>query len=919
MVTGRGKPRGRFVPRRERRFRRSLMTMRQVCDRPRPGVVPGRGRACSPRELVGREQDLAIISAFVAGLAAQGGALLLSGEPGIGKSALLDAAETEAVTAGARVLRAAGAEFEDMSFGGLNQLLLPLRDALDQLDGWQRDALNFTLGFGAGPAPGRLVVSNAVLALLEQAGRDRPLLLVVDSLQWVDPDSARVLGSVARRLRGSGVGLIAAERTGASRLPALDLPGYDVRALAEDASARLLAARFPGLAPAVRRRIVAEAGGNALALLELPAGLSDSQRSGLGPLPTVLPLSGRLRALASARVAALPATAGYLLLLAVLEGTGDLSVLLAAAAGHCEISDLASAERVGLVRVDEAAGQVLLSHQVIRSAVLERSAPDDVRRAHLALAAQLRGQPERRAWHLAGAGIEPDGGVTSMPARVPRPRPDRGDADQERRLAAAAHLAVSVYGDLGAAEALLAQARRACPDPGRSAEIAVATALVLLHGDGDVAAAHRLLLRGLETAMPGGAGPLSASEVLEILVTVGRLSGRAGPWEAADPRTAGGRLDSDVGLLARGAEPAQIVQVASETVFADRLADCRQALRRIAGADAGGRVGTPAMQAGILLALEAYQTGQWDEAWRLAETAAALCASRGYQLLRRQAQTVLAFVAASRGDAGTAQALTDEITRWAAPRGIISLQAGAQHARVLQALAQSDFPAAYDHAIGISPAGNIPSGEPFPAWALLDLVEATLRTGRRGDADAHVRAARQAALPALSPRMALLCAAAMAMTATDDEAPALFDLALASEDAGQWPFDRARVHLLYGERLRRMRAVTTARVHLAAAHETFRRLGASPWASRAASELRAAGEVRQRADSYDYRVLTPQELQIATLAAAGLSNKEIGGRLFMSHRTVASHLYRMYPKLGITSRAALGRLLAQDEGVTAGS
>ena len=894
-------------------------------------IFPRRRRVRARRELVGRDRDLAVIRAFVDELPAHGGALLLSGEPGIGKSALLDGAEEVAAAAGLRVLRAAGAESEDVSYFGLNQLLYPLRGDLSRLDGPHRNALNVALGLRDGPAGDRLLVSNAALALLCQASADGPLLLIVDNLQWVDQASALVLGFIARRLRGSQVGLLAAERTRASFLSARDVPEYEVQPLGPDASARLAATRFPGLAPSVRRRIVAEARGNPLVLLELPDGLSAQQRSARAPLPAVLPLSGRLRALVSSRVSALPATAGYLLLLAVLEGTGDLSLLRAAAARQYEIGDLAHAERAGLVRVDKAARRVVFSPAPVRSVVLELSASSDVRRAHLALATQLRDQPERRAWHLAAA-IEPDGGVTGPPAQVPRPQQDCGTAGHARRLATAAYLAASIAGDLSAAEDLLADARRACPDPVPPAEIAFATAFVLLHGDGDVTIAYRLLAQGMETARDGGGGPLSRAEALEILATVCRLSGRAEHWEslerfiaasdsavtpgvraavsiALDPGAAPGRPGAELEALAHLAEPAEIVRIASASAFADGLPDCRHALRRAARMEPAGSVGPSAMQASILLALEAYQTGQWDEAWRLAETAAGWCARRGYQLLRKQAQVVLAFVAACRGDAEPARALADEVARWAAPRGITSLLAGAHYARVLAALAQSDFQTAYEQAAGIGPAGDIPSREPFTAWALLDLVEAALRTGRRGDAVAHVQAVRRAGLAAVSPRMALLSTAAMAMTAPDDEALALFDLALASEDANRWPFDRARVHLLAGERLRRARAVTAARAHLGAALDEFRRLGAPTWADRAEVALRATGQVRQRAERYGSQPLTPQELQIARLAAAGLSNKQIAGRLFMSHRTVGAHLYRIFPKLGITSRAALSGAL----------
>jgi DNA-binding CsgD family transcriptional regulator len=735
-------------------------------------LLPRRDDAHQPWELVGRDQELAVIRALVDGLAAHGRALLLSCEPGLGKSALLDVAEETAATAGIRVLRAAGAECEDVSFGGLNQLLLPLRGDLGALDERQRDALNVALGFSDGPAGDRLVVSNAVLALLLRAAADAPLLLIVDDLHWVDRASAQVLGFVARRLRGSRLGLIAAERTTASDLPARDLPhdldllghlglpGHEVGPLDDEAAALLVATRFPAVAAAVRQRIVTEARGNVLALLELTAALTDQQRAAVAALPAVLPLTARL-------------------------------------------------------------------------------------------AAQLRDQPQRRAWHLAG------------------------DVGQARRLATAAYLAASVIGDLAAAEALLADARRACPGE-MSAEIAFATAFVLLHGDGDVTAAHQLLLRGLETVGDGGTGPLGGEQALELLATVGRLSGRAEHWEA--------------------------------------LPEGRPALRLAARADSAGRAGLPALQAGILLALEAYQTGQWDEAWRLAESAADRCASGGWQLLRRQAQTVLALVAAGRGDAAGAQALADEVARWAAPRGLTSLLAGAHYAGALAALGQSDFQTAYQQAARIGVAVDIAARAPGAAWALLDLVEAALRTDRGDDAIAHVEAIRQAGLAAVSPRMALLCTAAMAMTAPDQEAPALFDRALATEGTGRWPFDRARVQLLYGERLRRGRAVSASRVHLSAALDEFRRLGAPTWADRAAVALRATGQVRQHPGRRDYQELTPQELEIARLAAAGLSNKQIGERLYMSHRTVGSHLYRIFPKLGVTSRAALSGALPRAAG-----
>ena len=703
------------------------------------GILPRGVR----KKLAGRDPVLAVIGTLTDRRPAHGGALLLTGEPGTAKSALLDTAEQLATTAGIRVLRAAGAEFEDASYFGLNQLLLALRDDLDRLDHPQRNALNVALGFSDGPAYDRLVVSNAALALLSQAAADRPLLLIVDDLQWVDQASALVLGFIARRLPVGRVGLIVAERAGGSRLQALDIPRYEMQ-----------------------------------------------------------------------------------------------------------------------------------------------------------------------------------------------PR----DADQARRLGTAAYQAASITGDLSAAEALLADAWRACPDLLPPAETALATAFVLLYGDGDFAAAHRVLLRCIQTARDDGPGSPGTQEALRLLVYVCRHSGNAEHWEslerfitttgsafpadmhaavrtALDTGAARGRLAEDIESLAHQTEPAEVVRIAEAAVFADRLPDCRQALRRVARPQPAARASTLAMQANIMLALEAFQTGRWDEAWQFAETAADRCASQGYQLLHQHAQIPLAWVSACRGDTETAQALADKITRWAASRGGRFELACASYAYVLTALARSDFQAAYDHATRISPVGEIPNRTSLAAWVAFDLIEAALRTDRRDDAAVHVQAVKKAGLAALSPRMALLSTAAMAMTAPDDEARALFDQALGSADAERWPFDRARVHLLFGERLRRMRTVTPARVHLGAALDEFRRLGAPTWADRAAKALRATGQVRQHPGQDAYQALTPQELEIARLAAAGLSNKQIGDRLFMSHRTVGSHLYRIFPKLGVTSRAALsGALPGPDEG-----
>jgi hypothetical protein len=374
-------------------------------------------------------------------------------------------------------------------------------------------------GFSHELACDRLVVSNAALVLLDLAAADRPLLVIIDDLQWMDPASARVLGFVARRLSGSRVGFLAAERTGVPGTVNLNMPRYDVLPLDAEASMRVVAARFPELSPGVRQRIVAEAQGNAVALLELPTALSDPQRAALAALPAVLPLNPRLRAQFTSQICELPASTGYLLLLAVLEGTGNLSLLRAAAAGQWEMADLAPAEQAGLVRVDQHTGKVVFRHPLLRSAVVELSAGNDVRRAHQALAAQLSDEPERLVWHLAGAAIEPDGEVASLLEQAAHQAQRRGavthavtalmraaqlsphDGERSRLLAEAACLSATVTGELPLVPRLLAEARRAALEPGaplgpeESLHATIAQACLMLNGTDDIDSVHRLLRR----------------------------------------------------------------------------------------------------------------------------------------------------------------------------------------------------------------------------------------------------------------------------------------------------------------------------------------------------------------------------------------------------------------------------------------
>jgi DNA-binding CsgD family transcriptional regulator len=314
----------------------------------------------------------------------------------------------------------------------------------------------------------------------------------------------------------------------------------------------------------------------------------------------------------------------------------------------------------------------------------------------------------------------------------------------------------------------------------------------------------------------------------------------------------------------------------------------------------------------MMLCMDDFMAGELDQAGQLSDEGLALCQSYGYGILAWTARWCQALIAAVRGDYATTRALADQMNQWAAPRQVRTVQRYSFHANGLAALGRGDYEEAYDQLTAITPAGSLASHIPLALWVSMDLVEAAVRTNRRTEAAAHVAALRRANIAAISPRCALIEAGSAAIAAPAAEAAALFDKALAVPGADRWQFDFARVQLAYGERLRRARAVTRARKHLTAALETFERLGARPWAARTQSELRAIGLGTQPTYGFGIASLTPREREIARLAAIGLTNKQIGERLYLNHRTVASHLYQIFPKLGITSRAALHAALGSE-------
>jgi DNA-binding CsgD family transcriptional regulator len=960
-----------------------LITQREDGDSPAPSIGPGLqaplpdGGGQPPRTeldggLIGRPVELHTLQSFLADAGVRGASLLISGEPGVGKTALLEAAEARADALGYKVVRAGGAEFEaDVSFATLNQLLGPFLALMPQLEPEHWEALGAAISLGGGHVTDPTLVATATLALLRQAAAHQPLLLVVDDLPWLDKASARVLAFVARRVTHSPIGFLGAARTGEAGLfDEVDFPRLTVPPLQDAAADTLLQRTLPALSGRVRRRILDEARGNPLALLELPAALGDLRNPQSFTHPDVLPLTERLQAVFAVRVAALPTETSELLLLAALDGTGDLRVLANTDSqqdGRDSLEALGPAERERLVFVDPTSRRLQFRHPLTRSAVVGLATDAERRRAHTILAGRLVDDPERRVWQLAAAALGADETVAALLEEVAQLAVDRGDpvgavaalvraadlsperTNKFRRMARAAYLGANVTGDLGMAPQLLDESVLE-QDPAASLMMTLAAVAQLLNQDGALDTTYRLLVNAIDMHIgPFRADDQILAEVLHTLLLICYFDGRPELWEPFDTamarldpepppdlhlvsatlrdpaRTAEAaleELDAAIARLNREQDPAHIRRVGIAAVFVDRVGGCREALWRVvADGRAGGAI-TSSIDALFLLGNDDYFTGAWDEVDEVTSEGLRLCEELGYKMLEWPGRFLRGLVAAARGDDATVQSMSDRMAAWAFPRRVGSVQAYIAQIDCQAALARGDYDAAYRHASRVSPAGELASHSPLALWQILDLTESAVRSGRGADASAHVAAVTKAGIARLSPRLQLVSLGATALAASPAEATQRFDAALATPGSQLFPFDLARIQLAYGEHLRRTRHAAAARTQLTQANEVFSRLRAQPWADRAARELRATGkiqpatpqEVRHPRQGAPAVTLTPQQRQVAELAASGLTNKQIGERLFLSPRTVATHLYELFPKLGITSRAALRDALASDDG-----
>jgi len=843
-------------------------------------VVSGGG---SVQELVGRQDELDMMRTFVGEAASAGAALVVSGDPGMGKTVLLEAAAEVSSVAGARVLRGVGAEFEaDISFSGLHQILSPLMPNIIGLASVYRDVLGVALGFGVGPRPDRHVVSTATMALLEQAALMQPLLVIVDDAHWLDQATIDVLGFAARR-GVARVGFLWATRSGKSGpIERSGIPTHVLTSLSDKAAGALLGSCFPTLAAGVRQRLIVEAQGNPLALMELPTALSTSQLTAVEVLPSALPLTARLEALFDGRITCLSSRTRRGLLLVALDGANDLRVLRAAADTSSLLDDLAPAVDDRLISVDVVNQQVKFRHPLIRSSVVQLSTAVERQDAHRALASALLDQPDRHALHLAEATVGPDERVAAMLDQVASRMLDRGDlvgaattsmraaplsakdADRARRLAFAAyHGATS--GEHKSGPGLLAVARQAHPELTGSLSDATAAAYLLLDSDCDVSSAHQLLADAFRSR-PGtlDAEDRTVTEALHILSFICTLAGKAELWKpyyegvarlapAAPPdlllkqtlfsdparatATSLALLEGALTGLRSETDPVRIIRISGSARYVDRLHLCREPLLRSVEESAGSRT----FGAAVLrdLALDSFCSGRWDEAERFANEGIERTVGQPDLLHSWNFRYVLALVAATRGDEAANRALCDEMTSLAVPRGALAVQFASLRARALAAIGRGDFEQAFRFAAEVSPPGKFASHVGEALFVCLDLVEAAVRTNRLDDANAHVAAMNEEGIAALSPRLALIATGSAALADSGKIASELFEQALAVPDTERWPFDKARVQLAYGEHLRLVQSRSLSRAHLSAALDVFKRLGAHPWANRAANALRA--------------------------------------------------------------------------------
>ncbi|GGW74363.1 LuxR C-terminal-related transcriptional regulator [Streptomyces xantholiticus] len=897
--------------------------------------------------LYGRQVEQSVVDEL---LESRYGVLVVCGAAGIGKSALLEYAATNAR---ARVLRVTGVESEaDLPFAALHLLLRPVLDHIEVLPPQQAEALRGALGLGGDTRGDRFLVGLATLSLLVELSAEGPVVCLVDDAQWLDGESADALLFAARRLHAEPVAVLFAAREG--EFPARGLPELRLGELDADASRKLLAERAADLPSAVCAQLVTEARGNPLALIELPRMLTPEQRKGVllplfFSLGTAQPVTDRVLVGFRDRVAALSRAARSCLLVAALDHHDGLDVL-ARAVGllGASLADVADAERAGLARVGP--GGVAFHHPLVRTAVLVSCDIADRMAAHRALAEAS--DDDRRAWHLAAVTLRPDedvaaelesmavrarcrGGQTAVSAAFARAAELSVDPAEAVRRWTAAALAAAEAGLWRRAGELVDKARqraKALTLPGAVvAELAYVRAKLEVEA-GRPLQAVRLLHEGavvadglpIKLSLLGLAGyytwasathpdqPALARRTEELcpdgegLASVIRTINRAFRLilEGDDVTTIAypiaeqaERMPGELRFLMTFQALARADHKGMHDEAARLTEDCR----------AEGRPGRMP-EALTLLSIAQLLDGRHQSARATVTTGMTLASDVGQPMWRDYAAGVHAWLSAVAGNEEECEAMAEQAIQ------------DADHHRWMPAacwaacaLATLDFGLGrYDAVLDrMERAISGPTRHAFLwRYAWPDYIEAAVRLGHPQRARNRLRCYTEWAQATGQPTPLAILHRVRALLAKESAAGDLYVRALAVHAEGRQPFEEARTRLAYGEWLRRHRRRAEARAQLQAAMEAFDRLGAAPWSARAAAELRATGQsLSDRSATGDpLSVLTPQELQVVRLAVTGASNREIGTQLFLSPRTVASHLYKAFPKLGVSSRAELIRL-----------